>query len=49
MKRKNNNLLKERKQLAYWYKLTKRIELKKAIRQEIAEIDKELKNNGFKK
>ena len=49
MNRKEYNLLKERKQLAHWHKLTKRIQLKKAIRQEIAEIDKELKNNGFKK
>ena len=49
MKRKESKLLKERKLLANWYKLTKRVELKKAIRQEIAQIDRELKSNGFKK
>ena len=48
MKRKENILLKERKQLAYWYKLTQRVELKKIIRQVIAKIDKELKDTGLK-
>ena len=48
MNRKEDILLKERKQLAYWYKLTERIELKKVIRQVIAKIDKELKNIGIK-
>ena len=49
MKRKESILLKERKLLANWYKLTKRVELKKAIRQEIAKIDRELKSNNFRK
>ena len=49
MKRKESILLRERKLLAHWYKLTKRVELKKAIRQEIAKIDKELKSNSHKK
>ncbi len=49
MKRKETILLKERKLLANWYKLTKRVELKKAIRQEIANIDRELKSKSFKK
>jgi hypothetical protein len=49
MKRKESILLRERKLLANWYKLTKRVELKKAIRQEIAKIDRELKSNSFKK
>ena len=49
MKRKETILLKERKLLANWYKLTKRVELKKAIRQEIAKIDRELKSKSFKK
>ena len=49
MKRKEYILLKERKQLSNWYKLTKRVELKKAIRQEIAQIDNELKSSGLKK
>ena len=48
MKRKESILLKERKQLTHWYKMTKRVELKKAIRQEIAKIDKELKSMGSK-
>ena len=48
MRRKEFNLLRERKQLSYWYKLTERVELKKAIRQEIAKIDKELKKIGYK-
>ena len=49
MKRKEYILLKERKQLSNWYKLTKRVELKKAIRQEIAKIDNELKITGLKR
>ena len=49
MKRKESILLKERKLLANWYKLTKRVELKKAIRQEIAKIDRELKSNSYRK
>lgn len=49
MKRKESILLKERKLLANWYKMTKRVELKKAIRQEIAKIDRELKSNSFRK
>ena len=40
---KENSLLKERQLLVYWYKQTQRVNLKKAIRREIADIDKELK------
>jgi hypothetical protein len=47
MKRKEYNLLKERKRFTYWYKSTQRVELKKAIRQVIAKIDKELKKIGL--
>jgi hypothetical protein len=43
MKRKENALVKERQQLSSWYKKTQRVKLKMAIRQEIANIDKELR------
>ena len=42
MQRKEETLVKERQQLACWYKLTQRIKLKIIIRQEIANIDEEL-------
>jgi len=42
-------LIRERRQLARWCKLTDRVELKKAIRAEIAIIDDELRQlNGRK-
>ena len=43
MKKKDNALLKERKRLASKYKQTQRVKLKIAIRQEIANIDQELR------
>jgi hypothetical protein len=36
-------LLKERRLLVHWCKQTRRVSLKMAIRQEIADIDRELK------
>jgi len=36
-------LLKERRQLVDWYRLTDRVEVKKALRREIAKIDEELR------
>lgn len=43
MKRNEATLLKERRQLASWYTMTHRVKLKMAIRQEIANIDQELR------
>jgi len=40
---KEKALLKERRKLVFWCRSTERVNLKIAIRQEIAKIDKELR------